>query len=142
MDQLEALTDAKDWKVNPFLVFLPQHIVPHFLSEFIEVRHFSRLTINQWGCTSCKEDAIDRVEQNLEVIIGKIISDWHSPVASVVDEMNVSLPSKVRILEGVGFHAFVEDGCRNNTDDRLCRLKTIFEVKVGVVFCICLNDHL
>lgn len=45
LDKFKALTDAKDWEVNPFLIFLSQHVLPHFLTELVEVRHFTCLTI-------------------------------------------------------------------------------------------------
>ena len=61
MDDLEALANSKDRKVDTLLVLLPLHILPYLLRVLIEKGHLSSFHIDEWSGTASEKHAIDRV---------------------------------------------------------------------------------
>ena len=142
MDHFESLADAEDGPVNFSFIFLFLHIFPNTLRCFVEHRVLPCLHVDQWGVTASEKDAINLSKQLLEILVLQIIANRHSPVASIVYEIHICLPTELRVVERIRAHQLIEEWRNSDTPHWLCLLEALLEVEIGVVLVPRVNHHL
>ena len=133
MDQFEALADGKDREIDALFILLTLHVVPNALRALIEESLITCLGINQACSSTSEEYTVDLVEQCLKVFIRQIPTNRHGPAASIVQEVRISFPSKVVILESACFHKLTKRRSRGKAPYRLIGLESSLEVQVCVI---------